>query len=396
MNYSNENNAFTMTQHKCQHTAYVKRSFSLDHLSTLMSFEEGKVEEGKDEEGKDEDITVNAATALLDSFLKFEKARQYNSKRLRNQRKVDEDGVSHDAIAVCAHRNDDDSKANTIDCYRPKLEGGEEAKASCDVPTVITHSTYGETDDDCSNDSVSTMGIDAALNDNPRSIFPKYWHVKNPKAVVPQVVMSRSLTSAHSSPIHERAAEDRLHTHLPEETYADFARSRLFRRHSTCSNSKDYEMTLRRYERGRTTIPRAAALNDQRGTATTDISRKEVSPSHSVDNDPLPLHPKTPKAPKPTKQRKLFSNDFSSYVSNLPSYRYSDDCMLKTSSTSALLQERAMRCQRSCLRPLTRSSSAIVGSEIGGRVTFDPNVSVLEYDRPVTNYASHGWSKWFV
>lgn len=390
MNYSNENITFTMAQHKCQHTATVKKSFSLDNLSTLLSFEEGKVEEGKDE-----DITVNVATALLDSFLKFEQARQYNSKRLRNQREADEDVISHDAIAVCPPRKDDESEANTMDCHQPKLEGGEQCKAVSDVPTVITHSTYGETDDDCSNDSVSTMGIDAALNDNPRSIFPKYWHVKNPKAVVPQVVMSRSFTSAHSSPIHEHAAEGRLHTHLPEETYAEYARSQLFRRDSTCSNnSKDYEMTLRRYERGRTTIPRAAVLNDQ----TTNISNNEDNPSSSLsdESDTPPVDSKTPKTPKPTKQRKLFSNDFSSYVSNLPSYRYSDDYMLKTSSTSALLQERAMRCQRSCLRPLTRSSSAIVGSEIGGRVTFDPNVSVLEYDRPVTNYARHGWSKWFV
>lgn len=40
-------------------------------------------------------------------------------------------------------------------------------------------------------------------------------------------------------------------------------------------------------------------------------------------------------------------------------------------------------------------ASSAAGTE-GGKVTFDPTVSVLEYDRPHTMQASDGWSKWFV
>jgi len=393
-----------MSQRQCQYTrqhsqsiAYnnesVKKSFSFDMLNVLLTLEEGKVE----------DITINS-TAVSYPFLECEKTSKYRENSLNNEQRLDEDVISRDAIIVSPSRNDDDKDAN-INEY-DQLNGEDEDKAVSDIPSIITHtsSISDETDDDCSNDSVSTIGVDSTLDDNPRSIFSKYWDVKNEK-VVPEVVVSKSSTycnngastSVQSSPIHEHIPEGKSHTfHLPKMTYQDYAICHRSRRNSVCSDTLDYEIALKRYERGRTTTPRAAALNDQSGTTITDISANGNGSSHSDRNDSQ-ANREPQNTPKSTQRRRLFSNDFSSHVSNFSSYRYSDDYIHKASSTSALLIRQTLRRQRSCLRPLSRSMSAVAGSEIGGRgVTFDPNVSVMEYDRPVTNYASSGWSKYFV
>jgi len=389
MNHRNENIQFTMLQQQCQFSRHhslpmiynygsVKKSFSLDNLNVFLTLEEGKTE----------DISINTA-ALSDPFLEREKVYKNNSNRPSNERNVDEDVISHDAIIVSPGRIDDNTESN-INEYDQSNDKDEDQAVS-DVPTIITHTS--------SIDSISTIGVDSSLNDNPRSIFSNYWDTKNPE-VVPEVVISRSSThcnsgtstSVQSSPIHEHILENTSHSiHFPETTYKEYAMPHISRRNSTCSDTQDYETALRRYEVGRTTIPRAAALNDPIGTTITNIPNNRDNSSQNDGND-SPVNQKLQHPPKPTQQRKLFSNDFSSYVSNLSSYRYSDDHILKTSSTSALFREQILRRQRSCLRPLSRSKSAV----IAGRVTFNPNVSVLEYDRPVSNYASHGWSKWFV
>jgi len=404
MNHPNESILIAMLERQGQYSrqhiqsmAYnndgVKKSFSFDSLNVLLTLEEGKVD----------DVTINS-TSISCPFLECENAPKYRSNRLNDDRNADEDVISHAAIVVSPSRNCDDKDASIHE--NDQSNGEDEDQAASDIPTVITHasSTYNETDDDCSNDSISTIGIDPGLNDNPRSIFSKYWDLKNPN-VVPEVIMSTSSihckngtsTSVQSTPINENVSEDRSHTvRFPEMTYQEYALSRRSRSHSVGSDTIDYETTLRRYERGRTTIPRAATLNDQKGTTITDISNNGNKFCHSDSNN-SPAIRKSQNLPEPTQRRRLFSNDFSNYVSNLPSYSYSDDCVHKTSSTSALLLDKTLRMHRSCLRPLSRSKSAVVASDIGGRgVTFDPNVSVVEYDRPVTKYASNGWSKWFV
>lgn len=157
---------------------------------------------------------------------------------------------------------------------------------------------------------------------------------------------------------------------------------------STESHKEEYEMILRGHEDGKTTKLRAALQNEEQDTI--DGCENDARPHL---NEHKPIHLST----SDLSRRSIFSSNYSQYEHEHLSYRYSDDDMHKVSSTSALLR------RRSCLRPLGRSVSAAgrsdnigVVNETGGKVTFDPNVEVVEYSRPCTVQASNGWSKWFV
>lgn len=294
------------------------------------------------------------------------------------------------------------------------------------ISIIITTSSHGNNDDDCSNDTASTIGVVSPLNDNQRSLFSNYWDENGPKTTnIPATVLSRSpshYTSETSasvassaiksnasdaiSLVHRTKTEMRLSTES-YKSYQEYCPPEIPKRNTSKSDIDEYEIALRGYEHGRTTIPRTAVLNDQHDT-TIKTSVMDDRPTKSENDDSLPnqtqhnpLHP----SPRTVTRRNIFSNYYSNSEVNLPSYRYSSDYILRLSSTSALLPTRRtwMKHHRSCLRPLGRSLSASAGSgttggdsSVADRVTFNPNVRVLEYDRPHIVQASDGWSKYFV
>jgi len=146
-----------------------------------------------------------------------------------------------------------------------------------------------------------------------------------------------------------------------------------------------------------TTLPR------QYPNSTDDTYADSESAESTNELPPQPPYPVAPLHPSPPtySRRNMSANTYYNSACHLPSYRYANnDNILKVSSTSALLLTPQRRRQY-CLRPLSRSLSvlealpaSVATSE--GKVTFDPTVKVVEYDRPQTMQASDGWSKLFV
>jgi len=406
MSPSSPNVPFITIQRQCQSARHssrpmiytndsMKKSSSVDMIAALLTFNEGHYE----------DTTTCT----------------FSSDNITNDGINDNGDVdNHETIIASRDEEDDYYTMNNKDDEQENIRVNQIAS---DIPTSITPISSSQEDnaDDCSNDTVSTLGLDSELNDNPRSIFSNYWDGKDPKNI-PATVLSRSSshctsvtsTSVSSSAINSDASEDmspvhRMKMRLPLESYQEYRTSEIPRRNSVKSDMDEYEMALREYEHGRTTIPKAAALNDQRDTTIkisviddkpTKTGNDNISPNKN-HNQRNPLHP----SPRIITRRNIFSKNYSNSEANLPSYRYSSDYILQVSSTSALLPTRRARLQRhrSCLRPLGRSLSASAGngttggeSMVGGRVTFNPNVKVLEYDRPHIMQASDGWSKYFV
>ena len=284
--------------------------------------------------------------------------------------------------------------------YEDVDPNGDPHQVLLDIPTCIISSlnTINRKDGD-GNDSVSSLGLDSLLNDNPRSIFSMYWNGMDAKDI-PSTVLSRSsscctneLSASYSSTsmyskLTETVPQDtkmETEAHHPEECYQEYnahkpSRKVTSRFSSSESHKEDYEMILRRHEIGHTTVLRAAFLNEDKITDCTNndamINQEMKQPIHDIS------------------RRSIFSHIYSKSKYEYPSYRYSGDHIFSVSSTSALLPPNTRNLERrSCLRPLGRSLSAFVRSESSGKVTFDPKVRVLEYGHPGNN---NGWSKWFV
>jgi len=396
MSPSSPNVPFITIQRQCQSARHrsrpmiytndsMKKSSSVDMIAALLTFNEGHYE----------DTTTCT----------------FSSDNITNDGINDNGDVdNHETIIASRDEVDDYYTMNNKDDEQENIRVNQIAS---DIPTSITPISSSQEDnaDDCSNDTVSTLGLDSELNDNPRSIFSNYWDGKDPKNI-PATVLSRSSshctsvtsTSVSSSAINSDASENmspvhRMKMRLPLESCQEYRTSEIPRRNSVKS--------VRGYEHGRTTISQAGTLNDQRDTTIkisviddkpTKTGNDNIPPNHKQRN---PLHP----SPRIITQRRIFSKNYSYSEANLPTYRYSSDYILKVLSTTTLLPTRRTQLQRhrSCLRPLVRSLSASAGngttggeSIVGGRVTFNLNVKVLEYDRPHIMHASDGWTKYFV
>lgn len=354
----------------------MKKSSSVEIMAALLTLKEELVE----------DTTTCAASS--DPSSTSEKTSQNGHANKQNedtdyQLSHNEDADSHEAVYGIG-----DDTMN-------KINDEQASKGVCQIPSDIPisiipiSSSHGDRDDDCSNDTVSTLGVDSALNDNPRSIFSNYWDGQDLKNI-PATVLSKS-SSRCTSATSLSVASSAINSNAPDTISLAHRMEREmhvsgFPRHDSIKSDIDeYEIALRGYERGRTTIPRAAALNDQRNSITkTSVMGGQLTKTENGD-----ILPNQKQHDQPSDLRRhIFSNKYSS---QLPYCR----------STSALTQQQRYR---SCLRPLGRSLSAVVQSEItdgesevGGKVTFAPNVKILEYGRPHTIQASsRGWSKYFV
>jgi len=368
----------------------IKKSPSVDMMAALLTLKEEYCEDN------------TTCTADSDHSSDSEKTSQH-SKHLYGD--VNEQNEVT-GVDISENKNVDNREAGN-EKYNDMVNSKNDEQAdkgvdqiASDVPTSITpiSSSHGDNNDDCSNDTMSTLELDSDINDNPRSIFSNYWDGKDPKNM-PVTVLSRSsshCTSETSTPvaslsINSNASQTISLAHRMEREMHSLDIPRLS---SVKSDMDEYEMALRGYEHGHglTIIPRAAALNNQRNT-TTKISFIDDTFANTENNDSSTnpkQHGPPPLSPRSLPRRNIFSNNYSK--SKLPYCR----------STSALTQQRRYR---SCLRPLGRSISAMAHqsentdqeSEGGGKVTFDPNVRVFEYGRPhIVQASSRGWSKFFV
>jgi len=294
-----------------------------------------------------------------------------------------EDAGSHEAIIAYLDGNSKDYKAAEIN---NELSDECENLVVYDIPTFITPSPSSD-DDECSNDTVSELGLDAALNDNPRCIFSNYWNGKESK-YLPGTGVSKSSsyctssTSMSSSTLRSNISDAKP---LAYSTKAELCVSK---------KSDDSGMHVGEHR----SMWQAISPDDE--LVETDKTSATDDPSIKAEyTDPLPkkceLNPLHP-SPQAFSRRNIFPTNY---------YKSMDDYIPKVSSTSALLPARRIhgkQKQGSCLRPLGRSSSAsgsgaVNGcSEVGGKVTFDPDVSVVEYDQQFTMQASAGWSKFFM
>jgi len=398
-------------QNRCHDPSNIngmKKSSSIDMMAAILTL--------KKEQFEDTTICTSPSYPSTCNERSTQDSDQSNS--ASDVRSPDVD--SHDAIVAPLTETND-----------PIADDRGDHKVVTDIPTVITNSSElqqpneNNDDDDCSNDTVSTLGVDCSLNGNPRSIFSNYWDGKN-ESQVPSIVRSRAFSFCTSQltasvppcAIHtSNGCETKsLAAYEPKSTilYSDQGYDQLnlpTRRKSMSSKIEDYEMALRGNEDGRTIIPRAAALNDQRDKnlppskteSTDDTSVYSETGESTNESPPQPPSPVAPLHPSPPtySRRNIFANTYYNSACHLPSYRYSNnDNIMKVSSTSALLPT-PRRQRQSCLRPLSRSLSVQEASPASaatseGKVTFDPTVRVVEYDRPHTMQASDGWSKWFV
>jgi len=221
---------------------------------------------------------------------------------------------------------------------------------------------------DCDDDSVSSFGDEESLSSSTRSIFSGYWDVQKEASKE-----QPSTTETVDSTIPSKCDYDTKITKYTDESYQELNYSSSL---TSIKKVDGYELALREYEDGLTTLPRAESLND-------NLNLKDVTGS-SVEST--------------ASRRRIFEHQYSNSLSRIPSYHYSSCSIQKASSTSALLHTRMRR--RSCLRPLGRSKSVSIDngslSKVVNNVTFDPTVSVHEYDKPYEISASDGWSKWFV
>lgn len=365
-----------------QPTSYAKHTVKISTFAdTLLTLNEEQYED-----------TTTMCTTSYDPSSESSKACQdrndhYISNQLnRNSNDgVDdnEDAGSHEAIIAYLDGNSKDYKAAEVN---NELSDECENLVVYDIPTFITPSPSSD-DDECSNDTVSELGLDAALNDNPRCIFSNYWNGKESK-YLPGPGISKSSSYCTSS---TSMSSSTLHSNISDAKPLAYSTKAAM-----CISKKFDDSGMYAEEHGATW----QAISPDDELVETDKTSAIDDPSIKAEyTNPLqkkcehnPLHP----SPQTFSRRNIFSNNY---------YKSMDDYIPKVSSTSALLPARRIhgkQKQGSCLRPLGRSSSAAVPGavnacrEVGGKVTFDPDVSVVEYDQQFTMRASAGWSKFFM
>lgn len=148
----------------------------------------------------------------------------------------EEDVGTHEAIIEFLDQKDDGNEVeeNTDE---------DEHQTLTDVPSWIgLVSTIPNSNDENSDDSVSTLGVDSLLNDNPRSIFSTYWKGKDSKDI-PATILSRSssyctntMSASVSSPsVHSdlpdtrsQASTMKITTYSPENKYQEYNVSKKY------------------------------------------------------------------------------------------------------------------------------------------------------------------------
>jgi hypothetical protein len=215
-----------------------------------------------------------------------------------------------------------------------------------------------EVEDSSDDDSVSSIeSFDEDCSprySNSRSIFNDYW--SNDGKTVPKLQRTIS-TSSTSSPRFQSDPQPLL-------THQNVINSELV--------SPEYELYLKENEEGRTTIPESTTLND-------DTVLMEFSPSDYNKGADHSL-------------RGIFAEKYSNSSPCLSSYKYASYSVRKRSSSCGLLVKPPCLRKSSFDSTKCSNSTTSLSKQV---VSFDPKVSVHEFDKPTYNRPNDGWSSYF-
>jgi hypothetical protein len=223
------------------------------------------------------------------------------------------------------------------------------------------------------DDSVSTL---ESLEKGQRSIFGNYWTSNDDISSGVESVHKASLTSQETaSSTLSSFYDDGEHFQITGNRYQ--CDTIVYQEYSQCDTISfkkksfyQYEDLIKENEEGRTFLPRAASLNDN-----VQVDCNQLQKSHSI------------KRSTSGTRRNLFSNKYPEQRTSIRSYGY-----ISQSSSTSLLQ--TTRRQRPCLRTSqTMDSLSSCNSKLS--VSFDPRVSVHEYDKRFEKYTHDGWSSLF-
>lgn len=250
---------------------------------------------------------------------------------------------------------------------------------STKVPDYIT-----DTDDGSVSSLESlTDAMDRSENDTARNIFHEFWQEDKKRYECRKRlsdntvdVASSSLPKGHSSCITKGSQE---------WSHPDFTGE--LKRPNRRNSCNIYEEVLMMNEAGRTVIPSAGLLK-----------HSEVGPvrPRCLSTGCAPQQPR----------RTIFTQKYSSVQSPISSYGYqintnheSHNLPHSTSLGSVVQNKRYLKPSLRG-RSVSYDSSTLVGSSVQSSqsklsVSFDPNVSIHEFNKPYENYVAAGWSKLF-
>jgi hypothetical protein len=240
--------------------------------------------------------------------------------------------------------------------------------------------------DDVDDSSISSLeslndAVDKRKTETSRSIFHEFWQEEKKESDSQNRTCSIMTIDTTSSILSK--GNSRITQGSQEWSHPDFTGEliRPNRRNSTNA----YEEILMINESGRTVIPSSGILKHAMG----------------VPNRPKnqSLHPQPPR-------RTIFTEKYASVQSPVSSYGYQlptdkDGITLRQSySLSSLLQSKRYLKPSLRGRSISYDSSTMVESSVQSSqskltVSFDPNVSIHEFNKPYENYIAPGWSKLF-
>lgn len=239
--------------------------------------------------------------------------------------------------------------------------------------------------DDSSISSLESLNdaADRRTVENSRSIFHEFWQEgkkeSEPKKRSCSIVTLDTASSTFSK------GNSRITQGSQEWSHPDFTGELIKPNRRNITNA--YEEVLMINESGRTVIPSSGILKKSAGDSIRPRSQSMGC------------------APQPPR-RTIFTEKYSSVQSPVSSYGYQlptdkDGITLRQSdSLASLLQNKRYLKPSLRDRSISYDSSTMVESSVQSSqskltVSFDPNVSIHEFNKPYENYIAPGWSKLF-
>mmetsp|Transcript_16430 Transcript_16430/g.23374 ORF Transcript_16430/g.23374 Transcript_16430/m.23374 type:complete len:360 (+) Transcript_16430:101-1180(+) len=268
------------------------------------------------------------------------------------------------------------------------IEASKEEEKSVSLknyPQIINKDSF---QDEC---DLSSLGSDDETDHNvsfnsvnsSRSIFRKYWDKSKNTAYMKQED-SFTTDATTTTTISRRSQECDMTQDLNKSFYS---LQKQDSRRKDQEGDSIYEETIKEYEEGRTAAPLESYLNDYQNLSLhDDVNVEQIPRTSLLKNSSL------------NARRRIFKHIPETIYhakTSVQSYGYTSSFIRKAQSTSALI---ARKRQRSCLRPRSFSLPEQMkdsSPSIHQSVSFDPKVSIHEFDKAHNIYAKDGWSKYF-
>lgn len=256
------------------------------------------------------------------------------------------------------------------------------------IPSYISRPS---SDDD---DSVSTLGSveeTAERGGSGRSIFRDYWKADE-KSLQQSPIRKQSLTTLATGETITSSYADSMRlsrdwtAYIHEEVFDDRRAASNHKR----LDSNGYEAYLKVNEAGRTILPSAALLKD-----TKNSEHEEMTP-----NNPL-VSTMSPNSQQPNTRRRIFPRVCWQLKSSVNSYGYMYTKPTKGKAPLPFLLHNkkmlrsSLRDRSASLSESTTLDDSYLSSHSRPSVSFERQVTIHEYEKPVQQYVQDGWSERF-